>query len=103
MSTNTPDFLARPQDPSASNHRVPPSPRYCLRETGGKWYLIPLIYEWGFERYCAVWIETESKAILERDGIISGVPYPGPKDVPRYAIPVNLGKFSFEKPIELPE
>lgn len=92
MSTNTPDFLARPQDPSASNHRIPPSPRYCLRGTGGNWYMIPLIYEWGFEQFCKAYQEEDPQGF-----------FPGPKQVPRYAIPVNLGKFTFEKPIELPE
>lgn len=101
--TRPTDFLARPQNPSASDHRLAPSPRYCLRETGGNWYTVPLLYEWGFEQFCAAWSKTEMQAILERDGVVNGAPYPGPKDVPRYATLVNLNKLTFESPIELPE
>lgn len=95
------DFIARPERPEASRHLVPPMPRYCLKLVGEQYYMIPMIYEFGFEQYCKAWTETATAEALRTFDMINTVP--GLADVPRYAIPTDLSKLTFEKPIEKPD
>jgi hypothetical protein len=65
---------------------IPPSPRYTLRQSpSGFYYLIPFIYEYGFEQWCKH--EWKSQ---------NGAP------VPAYAKPVDLPRLTFEHPLEVP-
>lgn len=93
----TPDFLARPEDETASLHRPRPFPRYCLKQCGSAWYMVPIEYEFGFSAYVKAWRDA---AEPDDDGVTCFVPYPSQKDLPRYVIPTNLDKLTFEKPIE---
>lgn len=83
------DNLSRPAHPEASRHLVPPSPTYCLRQCpSGFWYLIPYIYEYGFEAMCEQWVKEHSKNFV-LDAIM---PKPG------YAQPVDVRRLTFQTP-----
>lgn len=100
------DNLARPLDVSASRHTVPPSPKYCLRQSpSGHWYLIPYIYEFGFGAWCAQWQKDHVKdvqAVIDNQQVrwthYLATTYP----VPAYAKPVNIARLTFEQPQEVP-
>lgn len=98
MSTH--DFLVRPEHPEASQHRPKPPQRYVLKKSGADWFMVPMIYEWGFEMFCKAWSEEALKTALGTWGIVSGTLTPGPKDVPKYAIHVpDLSKLTFIEPV----
>jgi hypothetical protein len=83
-----PDFLARPIDPQASLHRPRVSPTYCLRQCpGGFWYLIPYIYEYGFEQYIKAW--------RKEHGTWTN---PERSELPAYAQPVDISRLAFQTP-----
>lgn len=87
------DFLARPIYPEASHHKPQVSPKYCLRQCpSGFWYMIPFIYEWGFEQMCKEWVREHT-----REGFLLTkiMPKPG------YAKSIDLKHLVFEKPEEL--
>lgn len=85
------DNLARPANPAASTHLVPPSPRYCVRSVFGALYMIPYIYDYGFDEFLKAW--------RKEHGVWSS---PTRKELPAYAVPVDLGMLTFEKPVEVP-
>lgn len=88
------DFLARPIYPEASHHKPLVSPTYCLRQCpAGFWYLIPFIYEYGFEMFSKAWV----KEHMKKNGMFDRVMKP-----PAYAQSVDLKCLTFEKPHELP-
>lgn len=62
---------------------LPPSPRFTLRQCPkGNWYLIPYIYEYGWERWFAMC---------------------GPNgSIPGYARRVDPMRLTFENPVEVP-
>lgn len=82
------DNLARPEHANASRHRRPPPQRYALKQVGMHWYMVPLIYEWGFEMYVKACREDDAHPRVN----------PDPKDMPKYAVLVDLSKLTFENP-----
>lgn len=104
--TSAIDNLARPANPDASRHVVAPSPKFCLRQgPSGFWYLIPFIYEYGFDAWCDQW---KKDHIKEEQAVFSGQMAKWTRhlastyDVPAYAKQVDVKQLVFEKPEALP-
>jgi hypothetical protein len=84
--------LARPLDPAASAHIVPPSPRYCLYiAPRGMAWMVPYIYKWGFQQYLYTWY---------REHGLHGAPQK--KDLPSYVQIVEIDRLTFESPAMAP-
>lgn len=87
------DNLARPIYPEASHHKPPVSPKYCLRQCpSGVWYLIPFIYEYGFEMLSKTWVKERTKLMETGWGVFPP---------PAYAKAIDISRLVFEKPEEV--
>lgn len=104
--TSALDNLARPANPDASRHLVKPSPRYCLCQSPvgawSAWYLVPYIYEYGFTEWCKEWTKEHVTEHMGPDGSKFTWYHGGVCQPPAYAVPVDITRLTFEKPIVAP-
>lgn len=101
--TSALDNLARPANPDASRHVVAPSPKFCLRQgPAGGWYLIPFIYEYGFDAWCQQWRKDHITEHVGPEGAKWTWYHAGNVDVPAYAKLVDVKQLVFEKAEVLP-
>lgn len=97
------DNLARPIHPEASYHKPLLSPIYCLRHgPDGYVYLVPYIYDYGWEQLVKVHDEDTRKANMRRArggrGTLCIIKFIAPV----YAKRIGLDQLVFEKPQEVP-
>lgn len=71
----------------------PPSPTFCLRQSpAGYWYRLPFIYEYDWEQWCAS-VRERAEAKEPTPSLVL--------ELPKYAVPVNLHKLTFQQPADV--